>query len=209
MCCTYFLCEKEGDLEHTGVDSSSATGTATPSSLGSGGGSTSVNLYPWIHHAHCSVTNAETSSSVSSATASISSLVLRPHDERNEHDLDKSLTVVDDGSGLLITVAFGELVRIKQILITSATGEERIERCKVWSNRIDPPDLEEAEENEPKPDQDFQLLPGERDCVEYPVRVARFASVSTVTVYLVSGKVKLLERYTANQWKRFTLDECD
>jgi len=112
--------------------------------------------------------------------------VLRPHDERNEHELDKSLTVVDEGSGLLITVAFSELVRIKQILITSATGDERIDRCKVWSNQIDPPDLEEAEDNDPKPDQEFQLLPGERECVEYPVRVARFASVSTVTIYLVS-----------------------
>jgi hypothetical protein len=149
-----------------------------------------VNLYPWIHHAHCSVTNGEGSSTRSST--SLTSLVLRPHDERNDHDLDKSLTVVDDGSGLLITVAFSELVRIKQILITSATGEERIDHCKVWSNQIDPPDLEEAEENDPKPDQDFQLLPGERECVEYPVRVARFASVSTVTVYLVSGDIAIM-----------------
>lgn len=148
-----------------------------------------MNLYPWIHHVHCSVTNGEFGGARTSA--SLSSLVLRPHDERNEHDPDKSLTVVDDGSGMLITVAFSELVRIKQILITSATGEERIDRCKVWSNRVDPPDLEEAEENDPKPDQEFQLLASERDCVEYPVRVARFSSVSTVTVYLVC-----IERFT-------------
>lgn len=158
--------------------------TTTQTRLG-GGSATSVNLYPWIHHVHCSITNGESSSARSST--SLSSLVLRPHDERHEHDLDKSLTVVDESSGLLVTVAFSELVRIKQILITSATGEERIDRCKVWSNQIDPPDLEEAEENDPKPDQEFQLLPGERDCVEYPVRVARFASVSTVTLYLVSS----------------------
>lgn len=149
-----------------------------------GGSATSVNLYPWIHHAHCSITNGEAGGARTSS--SLSSLVLRPHDERNEHDVDKSLTVVDEGSGLLITVAFSELVRIKQILITSATGEERIDHCKAWSNQIDPPDLEEAEDNDPKPDQEFQLLAGERDCVEYPVRVARFASVSTVTLYLVS-----------------------
>lgn len=30
---------------------------------------------------------------------SLTSLVLRPHDQRNEHDIDKSLTVVDDDSG--------------------------------------------------------------------------------------------------------------
>lgn len=148
-----------------------------------GGSATSVNLYPWIHHVHCNVTNGESGGVRTSAA--LSSLVLRPHDERNEHDADKSLTVVDEGSGLLVTVAFSELVRIKQILITSATGEERIDHCKVWSNQIDPPDLEEAEDNDPKPDQEFQLLAGERDCVEYPVRVARFASVSTVTLYLV------------------------
>lgn len=174
---------QEGDLTPADTDGASSVPTATQTRAG-GGSATSVNLYPWIHHAHCSVTNGESSAPRSST--SLSSLVLRPHDERNEHDIEKSLTVVDEGSGLLITVAFSELVRIKQILITSATGEERIDRCKVWSNQIDPPDLEEAEDNDPKPDQEFQLLPGERDCVEYPVRVARFASVSTVTVYLVS-----------------------
>lgn len=177
---------QEGDLTPAETDGASSVPAVTQTRAG-GGSATSVNLYAWIHHAHCSVTNGESSESRSST--SLSSLVLRPHDERNEHDLEKSLTVVDEGSGLLITVAFSELVRIKQILITSATGEERIDRCKVWSNQIDPPDLEEAEDNDPKPDQEFQLLAGERECVEYPVRVARFASVSTVTVYLVSSRL--------------------
>lgn len=49
--------------------------------------------------------------------------------------------------------------------------------------------MDEVEDNDPKPDQDFELLEGERDCVEYPVRVARFSSVSTVTLYLVSRSI--------------------
>lgn len=115
------------------------------------------------------------------------SLVLRAHDTRHQTDLDYSLSSIDEDSGLLITVTFSELVRVKQVLLTSATGDERIESCKVWCNRVEPPTLDEAEEEGGlKPDQEFILLEGERDCVEYPVRVARFASVSNLTVFLVS-----------------------
>ena len=106
----------------------------------------------------------------------MTSIVLRPHDTRQSLDVDTSLTTVDESSGFLVTVVFSELVRVKQILITSATGDERIESCKVWVNRIDPPNLEEVDDTSLKPDQEFHLLEGERECVEYPVRVARFSS---------------------------------
>ena len=88
---------------------------------------------------------------------------------------------------MLVTVAFSELVRIRQILVTAATADERIDNVKVWANRVDSPSLDEAEDGSMKPDQEFRLLDGERACVEYPVRVARFSSVSTITLYLVSA----------------------
>lgn len=95
----------------------------------------------------------------------------------------------DEDSGLLFFVAFSELVRIKQIMITSATGDERVERCKVWVNRIDRPSLDEIEGDDyAKADQAFELLEGERGCVEYPVRVARFSSVSSLIVHLVCSQ---------------------
>jgi hypothetical protein len=144
-----------------------------------------VNLFPWIHQDHCHGTNLAADGSAAS-TSSLTSLVLRPHDTRHATDAEHSVSSIDESSGFLITVTFSELVRVKQVLITSATGDERIERCKIWVNRIDPPDLDEAEEDNPKPDQEFALLAGERDCVEYPVRVARFSNVSNLTVYLVS-----------------------
>ena len=175
---------QEGDLTSRDLDDASSALSAHTRSRVAGGGSSSVNLYPYIHHALCD--SANVASSNTSTSSSLTSIVLRPHDTRQSTDPYTSLTTVDDSAGLLVTVAFSELVRVKQVLITCATGDERIDRCKIWVNRVDPPNIEEAEEDFVKPDQEFQLLEGERECVEYPVRVARFSSVSNMTIYLVS-----------------------
>lgn len=149
------------------------------------GTSTSKNLFPLIHQDRCYGSNI---ASTSTSSASLPSIVLRANDTRNETDDDSSLTTIDDDDeyGMLMTVAFSDVVRIKQIMITAATGDERIDNCKVWVNRVDPPSLDEAQQSDIKPDQEFRLLDGERGCIDYPVRIARFSNVSNVTVYLVS-----------------------
>ena len=125
--------------------------------------------------------------------------MLRPHDTRQSTDLDQSVVTSDEDSGLLFFVAFSELVRIKQVMITSATGDARIERCRIWVNRIDRPSIDEIEgEDYAKPDQDFELLEGERQCVEYPVRVARFSSVSSLIVHLVCAALAQVSYFVLN-----------
>lgn len=170
---------QEGELTSNDLDASISDLTLGRQTAG---GSTSSNLFPYIHQQQCDCSNAETSA----ASSSLPAVVLRPHDTRQSTDLDQSIISADEDSGILFFVAFSELVRIKQIMITSATGDERIERCRVWANRIDRPSLDEVEGDDyAKPDQAFELLAGERQCVEYPVRVARFSSVSSLIVHLV------------------------
>jgi len=157
-----------------------------------GGSASSSNLYPYIYQQQCSGSNLAAAATPPNEGSSITSIVLRPHDTRHSTDIETSITNLEEDSGLLLNIAFSELVRIKKLLINAAMGEERIERCRIWCNRIDPPDLDDIDELTDqggiKPDQEFQLLEGERDCVEYPVRVARFSSVSTLTIYLSSSR---------------------
>ncbi|GAA5970916.1 hypothetical protein JCM11641_004507 [Rhodosporidiobolus odoratus] len=87
---------------------------------------------------------------------------------------------------LLVHVRFSELVRIKSILI--GTGGGRLATsprvCKAWVNRAGVT-FDEAESV--KPEQEWELLESEgggRGSVEYPVRIAKFANVSEVTLYL-------------------------
>ena len=76
-------------------------------------------------------------------------------------------------------------MRIKQILISiPASGSERPSRCKVWVNRNDGIDLNEVETV--KPEMEFELLEGEMGAIEYPVKIVKFSSVSSVTLAFVS-----------------------
>lgn len=81
-------------------------------------------------------------------------------------------------------IRFSEMCRVKSVLVAAPpSGDERVSRCRIWVNRPDGIDLADADDVQP--DQDFQLLEQERGAVEYPVRAARFANVSSLTLNFV------------------------
>ncbi|BGP15850.1 hypothetical protein JCM10213_005665 [Rhodosporidiobolus nylandii] len=91
---------------------------------------------------------------------------------------------------LLIHVRFSELVRIKSILIGTGGGRlpESPRLCRAWVNRQG---VTFDEAGTLQPAQEWELLESEgggRGAVEYPVRIAKFANVSEVTLYFGNAR---------------------
>lgn len=79
-------------------------------------------------------------------------------------------------------------MRVKSILIGTGGGRapEAPRRVKVWVNRVDGIEFDEA--GTVTPDQEWELLEGDaggRGATEYPVRMSRFGNVSSVTLFFV------------------------
>jgi hypothetical protein len=166
---------KESDLLSTDVEAGQVSSHTL--SRVSAGTTTSVNLYPYIaqHLSH--------GSNVSPPEGLTS--ILRPHHTRHERDDTLgSLRNLEEDEGVLVNVRFSELVRVKAVLLNAGVEEERPRRVRVWANRQDGLDWDEVDEVQP--DGEWEPLAGEREAVEYPLRVARFANVSSVTLHFVS-----------------------
>lgn len=80
----------------------------------------------------------------------------------------------------------------RSILIGTGGGRlsssPRLAKC--WVNRVGGIDFSDA--TEVKPEQEWELLEAEgggQGAVEYPVRMARFANVSSVDLFFVSGSL--------------------
>lgn len=76
-----------------------------------------------------------------------------------------------------------------------ARGEAQPRRLRVYANHPAGLDFSEAEST--RPQQDMTLLEGEAGVVEYPVKVAAFANVIALTLFLVSA-------FTTRLWLLFT-----
>ncbi|KIM47166.1 hypothetical protein M413DRAFT_440671 [Hebeloma cylindrosporum] len=104
--------------------------------------------------------------------------VIKPWDERD--DTTKFLeSIVDDQ--LIIHVPFIENVRIKSILLKLGRGEMTPRHLKIYANHSTIVDFSEAEST--KPQLNISLLEGETGVVEYPVRVASFTSVHSLSLF--------------------------
>lgn len=135
--------------------------------------------------------------------------VIRPHNERDS--MDFSISNLDEDDGLLVNIRFTELVRVKEILLSSH-GEERpgywsvtdsVSRAqrlpfdsRIWANT----DVSFDDVNDLRSDQEFDVMDA-HDCQDYPLRVARLsvlcplmrqalmcsrsASVSNMTLFFV------------------------
>jgi len=158
----------EGDLTSADLDQSTSSHTLARVSAGT---STSQNLYPYIVHQLCHGLNLEDTNALVK--------ILRPHNERDSRD--ESIVNLDSDDGIIVNIQFSELVRIKQILISIPPSGDRPQRCRVWVNRPDGVDFGEVDDI--KPEQDFELLDGETGAIEYPVKIARFNNVSTLTLH--------------------------
>jgi hypothetical protein len=189
LCACLFLCwcsttvrlvydgclQQESDLLSTDVDSSLVS-THTLSRV-SAGTSHTANLYPYISHHLCHGSNVSPPDSLPS--------ILRPHDTRDlrDDDTSSSLGNLEPDDGVLLTIQFSELVRVKAVLLNAGVEEDRPRRVRIWVNRPDGIDWEEVEEVQP--DAEWEPLVGARTAVEYPVRVTRFGNVSTLTIHFV------------------------
>lgn len=107
---------------------------------------------------------------------------------------------LDTEDALLLTVQFSEIVRIKQILLSvPPSGSERPCRCKVWVNRHDGLNLTDVDTV--PPEMEFELLEGELGAIEYPVKIVKFSSVSSVTLALVRLPLYVLLRVDNRNYK--------
>ncbi|KAF5310566.1 hypothetical protein D9619_008196 [Psilocybe cf. subviscida] len=104
--------------------------------------------------------------------------VIKPWDLRESNDkyLDSN---VDDQ--MIVHIPFVENVRIKSILVKLGRGEVTPRHLRVYANRSSIVDFSEAEST--KPHLNISLLEGETGVVEYPVRVAAFTSVHSLSLY--------------------------
>ncbi|GAA5861051.1 hypothetical protein JCM8547_008019 [Rhodosporidiobolus lusitaniae] len=178
------------------------------SHLASSSGASSSSLFPLISFEHSHALNADLSHLAS--TEQPLRRVLRPLDSKDVvKGNDELVGTVSEGGAegggvwsggalesqegddeLLIHVRFSELVRIKCILI--GTGGGRLATsprlCRAWVNRGGIT-FEDAETVQPA--QEWELLESEgggRGAVEYPVRIAKFASCSEVTLFFGNAR---------------------
>ncbi|GAA6056130.1 hypothetical protein JCM3770_006009 [Rhodotorula araucariae] len=179
---------------------------AASGALASTASSSSQSLFPLIEFHLSSALNV-----ANAHDANHLHRVLRPLDSRDTVlDNDEIVGTAQEGQGgvwtagcidtqdgddeLIINVRFSELVRVKSILI--GTGGGRLPTsprlCRAWVNR-GPSGItfDEASSAAPLPAQEFELLESEgggRGAVEYPVRIARFANVSDLSLYFANAR---------------------
>ncbi|KIK26099.1 hypothetical protein PISMIDRAFT_95931 [Pisolithus microcarpus 441] len=87
---------------------------------------------------------------------------------------------VDDQ--MIIHVPFSETVRIRSVVLKLGRGEYTPRHLKIYANYPNIIDFTDAENT--KPHFNISLLEGETSAVEYPVRVAAFRSVHSLSLYV-------------------------
>ncbi|KAH7910279.1 DUF1000-domain-containing protein [Hygrophoropsis aurantiaca] len=104
--------------------------------------------------------------------------IIKPWNERDDttHFVESG---VDDQT--IIYVPFTQNVRVKSILLKLGRGEVTPRHLRVYANYPNIIDFAEAETT--KPHLNISLSEGETSVVEYPLRVAAFASVSSLSLY--------------------------
>lgn len=169
-------CQQETDL--TGADFDQLDPSTSAHLLARApGASTSVSLYPYIDQQRSYALNTQP------PPAGLP-LIIRPHHTRNTISLDESLFSLDDSDPeVIIHLVFSELVRVRTLLVNIAIGEEAPRLCKVWANLVNGLGFDEVDDR--PPDQEWELIESDQ-AIEYPTRVSRFHSVSSLTFLFVS-----------------------
>jgi hypothetical protein len=108
--------------------------------------------------------------------------IIKPWEDRND-DAKYADSGVDDQ--LIIHVPFSRNVKLKSILLKLGRGEVAPRRLKIYANHPNIIDFSEIEST--KPQLDIALLEGQIDIVEYPLRVAAFTSVNSVSVFFADA----------------------
>ncbi|THU78383.1 DUF1000-domain-containing protein, partial [Dendrothele bispora CBS 962.96] len=104
--------------------------------------------------------------------------VIKPWDQREE-------TSKDVESGIIIHVPFAQNVRLK--------GDASPQHLRIYANHPSIVDFTEAEST--KPQLDISLLEGEARVIEYPLRVAAFASINSLSLFFSDSPSSLTRIY--------------
>ncbi|KZT23728.1 DUF1000-domain-containing protein [Neolentinus lepideus HHB14362 ss-1] len=103
--------------------------------------------------------------------------VVKPWDEREDTTLFAESNVDDQ---LILHIPFTQNVRVKSILVKLGTGDVTPRRLQIYANHPTIVDFAEAEAITPQ--LDLSLL-AEAGVTEYPLRIAAFASINTLSLF--------------------------
>ncbi|KII87580.1 hypothetical protein PLICRDRAFT_176377 [Plicaturopsis crispa FD-325 SS-3] len=104
--------------------------------------------------------------------------IIKPWNERDDTSKFADSGVDDQ---IIIHVPFTQNVRIRSILIKLGRGEFTPRHLRVYANHPDIVDFADAEHT--KPQLNISLLEGETGVMEYPLRVAAFTSINTLSLF--------------------------
>ncbi|KAI0032858.1 galactose-binding domain-like protein [Vararia minispora EC-137] len=103
---------------------------------------------------------------------------IKPWDERESTDKFAQSNVDDQ---MIIHIPFVQNVRLRSILIKSGRGELTPRRLRVFANHANIIDFTDADDG--RPSVDIALQEGQTSVTEYPLHVAAFANIHTLTLY--------------------------
>ncbi|KAG6877458.1 hypothetical protein C0992_009932 [Termitomyces sp. T32_za158] len=104
--------------------------------------------------------------------------VIKPWDERDDTRRFAESGVDDQ---VVLHIPFTQIVRVKSVLLKLGRGEVAPRRLRIYANRPTIVDFADAETI--RPQLDLSLLEGEPGVIEYPLRVAAFTSVTSLSLF--------------------------
>ncbi|KAF4583436.1 hypothetical protein EYR38_002187 [Pleurotus pulmonarius] len=104
--------------------------------------------------------------------------IIKPWDQRED-----TSQFIDSGvdDQVIIHIPFSQNVRIRSMILKLGRGESTPRRLRIYANYPTIIDFADAEET--KPQLELSLLEGEVSATEYPLRVAAFASITTLSLF--------------------------
>ncbi|KAH9962858.1 galactose-binding domain-like protein [Russula dissimulans] len=103
---------------------------------------------------------------------------IKPWDERESTEKFAESNVDDQ---LVIHIPFAQNVRLKSVLLKLGRGELTPRHLRVYANRANIIDFSEVEDVQPS--LNISLLEGETSVTEYPLRMAAFSSITSLSLF--------------------------
>ncbi|SJL11344.1 uncharacterized protein ARMOST_14747 [Armillaria ostoyae] len=104
--------------------------------------------------------------------------VIKPWDQREDNEKYAESGVDDQ---IIIHVPFSQNVKIKSVLLKLGRGESTPRHLRIYANHPTIVDFADAENT--KPQVNISLLEGETGVTEYPLRVAAFTSITSLSLF--------------------------
>ncbi|KAI0322840.1 DUF1000-domain-containing protein [Amylostereum chailletii] len=103
---------------------------------------------------------------------------VKPWDERESTDKFADSNVDDQ---MIIHIPFTQNVRLRSILVKTGRGEVTPRRLRIYANNANIVDFTEADDS--RPSLDIALQESDTSVVEYPLRVATFANINSLSLF--------------------------